>query len=174
MHSSQAWSMDVPNRMLLSISSGLSIIGSFLIILTYVLYKDIQTVSRYIIVCISISDLLTTLSNITGVFMTPDIGGEDTPCVLQSFVGSTAVLCSFLWTMMLAVFLYITLVKENLSLAEQLVWPWSHLVCWLIPLAINVCALCLRKLGNSHDDTSSRWCWIKIGGLFLGASYFLC
>ena len=158
--------MDVSNTVLISISSGLSMLGSILIILTYILYKDIQTVSRHLIVCISIADFFTVLANITGVFMYPAQEGEDTQCILQSFVGTTAVLCSFLWTISLAIFLYVTLVKENKKLAEHLVWPWFHLICWLLPLAINVMALCLKKLGNSRDDTSSGWCWIRIKGMF--------
>lgn len=146
---------------LLVISSGLSIIGSLITFITYAAFRDIQTTSRHIIVCISIADFLTVTANLFGLFSKPN-KGVDVPCQVQSFIGSTFVLSSFLWTVMLGVYLYITLVKENQELAEKLARPWFHILCWLLPLLINVVAINLQVLGNSKDDTSSGWCWIDL------------
>ena len=157
------------NDILLAISAGLSILGCTLILTTYICYKEIRTVSRHIVVCISIADIITTASNLSAIFISPEINSEideinNVSCTVQSFIGTTAVLWSFLWTMVLAMYLYLELVKENKSLGKRLIWPWSHVICWIAPLGINVVALFLHKLGNSGDRNTAGWCWISVFG----------
>ena len=53
--------------------------------------------------------------------------------------------------MALAIILHSVLVRGNKNLGKQIVWPWVHLFCWLIPLGINIAALSPDKLGNSGD-----------------------
>jgi len=108
------------------VTSSLSILGSCLIIGTYFMYKDIQTPSRHLIVCISISDLFYSLAILfTSYGVKPDTSQY---CILQSFVSTTAMMCSFMWTMMLAIFLFISLDRERPSLAIRLIHPWFHLL----------------------------------------------
>ena len=156
------WAMDHVNSALMVTSSSLSIIGCIIIIASYISYKDIRTSSRHIIVCISIADFFVVSANLSGIFVPPHPEKVDTFCILESFVGTTAVLCSFLWSMMLAVFLYITIVRGNVFLAERLIHPYFHLFCWLVPLTINVMALLLHVLGNSGDAATAGWCWIDL------------
>jgi len=135
----------------LLVSTSLSILGSLVVIITYALYKDIRSSSRHIIVCISIADLIVS-------------------------IGSTANLCSFMWTLFLAVFLHITFVQEKPAKARALIHPWFHLLGWLFPLAINVVALCTRNLGDNNDRAVSGWCWIRIPSKFIllmFCSYYL-
>ena len=157
----------LPNKILLTVSAGLSIVGCILMISTYIVYKDIRTVSRHIVVCISIADLIVTTSNCMATAIRPEVDSVVTDidritCTIQSFVGTTAVLWSFLWTMVLAIYLYIDLVKGKQALGKRLIWPWSHLCCWLIPLAINMTGLLLHKLGNAGDRNTAGWCWISV------------
>lgn len=144
------------------ICTSLSIAGCFMIIATYILYREIRSSSRHIIICISISDLILSVANLIGDKY--DDQYTTSFCKIQSFIGSTAVSCSFMWTMMLSVFLYICLVKEKLKYAVSLIHPWFHLVCWLFPLGINVVALLLGKLGNNSDMVASGVCWIAVPG----------
>lgn len=154
------WANGLANTVVLCISSFLSVIGCLVIILTYKHYKEIRTASRHIIVCIAVADLINALSNVSGMLIVPTASGKDIPCVTQSFIGSTSILCSFLWTVALALFLYLTIVVENQHLAKKLICPWFHLICWLLPLSINMLALHLGKLGNSTDADTAGWCWI--------------
>lgn len=167
MHTYESISNGLPNVILLGISSISSVIGSLVVMITYFLYKDIRTVSRHVVVCISISDLTVTFFNFLALLMSPEIDSGLTldnliTCQIQSFVSTTAVLWSFLWTMVLAVYLYCVLVKENTRLAKNIIWPWAHLFCWILPLAINVTALFLGKLGSSGDRNTAGWCWINV------------
>lgn len=146
-------------KYVLLVSTIFSTLGCLLIILTYALYKDIRSPSRHIILCISIADLIVSISNLVAdIFINPS---NKDGCIIQSFIGSTFLLSSFLWTLSLAIFLYISLVLGKPSTAIALVHPWFHLVCWLFPLAINLVALATGNLGDSQDIAVSGWCWIN-------------
>lgn len=153
---------DWVNKTLAGVSTGLSMVGVSIIILTYLFIKEIRTLSRHIIVCISVADLVTCLSNVSGLLITPDATVSSLECKVQSFVGTTAVLSSFLWTMMLAVYLYVIIVKQMHSLGRRIIIPYSHVLCWCLPLAINIIAISFGALGNDEDNTSSGWCWISL------------
>lgn len=151
------------NKAFLKAAATLSSLGSIITILTYALNKDIRTMSRHIIVCISVADLVTCMANLVGIFIIPTTKNTTgAACQIQSFISTTAVLSSFLWTLMLSVYLYIVIVKERLKYAKNMVRPWGHLFCWLLPLGINVTALTTRNLGNDGDITTAGWCWIKM------------
>lgn len=158
-HENREWALKYGAKYVLFVSTILSTLGCLLIILTYALYKDIRSTSRHIIFCISISDLIVSISNLSAdVFIEPPmIEG----CIIQSFIGSIFLLSSFLWTLSLAIFLYISLVMEKPSTAIAMVHPWFHLVCWLLPLVINLVALVTGNLGNGEDFAVAGWCWIN-------------
>ena len=158
----QKFAMENLNKVLVGLATTLSVVGSLLIIFTYVLCKDIRIPSRRIIVFISIADLLTAVPNFTGLFVEPK-EGKDYFCLIQSFISTTSLMCSLLWTIALAVFLFIIFVQENQSLAMK-VFPLFHIVCWGVPVILNIIAFRLSKLGNSGDTVSSGWCWIDASG----------
>lgn len=160
------------NKTLLAMSTGLSGVGCLTILITYGLYKDIRTASRHIIICLSIADLVTVLANCSGLAIQPSTE-NDTFCIIQSFIGSTAILCSFLWTIMLAVYLYVALVCESQRLAKRMIWPWFHILCWSVPLIINIVALLKKRLGNNTDAGTAGWCWIKLTSNSLVSTSFV-
>ena len=45
-----------------------------------------------------------------------------------------------------------------------MVHPWFHLICWLLPLSINLIALLHNVLGDNSDASTSGWCWINLSG----------
>lgn len=163
----QSISNGTTNKILLATASGLSVIGSLIVILTYAMYKDIRSISRHLIICISIADLTVTLFNCLALAISPEVDDQVSnfdfvTCQVQSFISTTALSWSFLWTMVLAIYLYCVVVKSSKSLGKRIVWPWAHMCCWSIPLVINVVALFLGKLGNSGDRNTSGWCWINV------------
>ena len=157
----QKFSLGHLNRGIFLFSAVLSVFGSLLILITYNAYKNIQSPARHIIACLSLADVITVLANSYGVFTKPNQYGGVT-CILQSFIGGGAAMSSYLWTVVLAIYLYVGLVKDNSEILEKLLHPWFHLLCWLLPLGINIVALSMNKLGNGSDRISSGWCWIKI------------
>ena len=152
------------NRVLTTISGSLSLLGTSLIIATYIAWKDFRSTSRRILVYISIADLFIAGSNLVGVWhrhSEPD-GKRDVLCEAQSFVTTTASLWSFFWTTFLAAFMYMTVAKKKRNKAEIMLKVF-HAFGWGIPLIIVGTALGLNKLGNDKDFFTSGWCWIYFG-----------
>ncbi len=102
--------------------------------------------------------------DIFGTF-TPEnpINPQDSTCVAQSFITNTASITSFCWTATLALYLYITIVKNRLSLGRRML-PWFHVLNWSLGPVINIIALTQKMLGSSANELTGGWCWIYHSG----------
>ena len=150
------------------ISCSLSILGSLLILYTYVRWKDVRTGSRSIITFLAIADFFTALGYVIGsvnyIVHFGDTGGTQPcrvfqqVCQVQSFLTSTSSLSSFAWTAILAVYLYLIIVKAKINLAYKLM-PLYHVIAWLLPILITLPLLCVGRLGYS-SYAASNWCYI--------------
>ena len=160
---------DIGPSIVAILSCTLSILGSLLIIYTYVRWKDLRTGSRSIITFLAIADLVTAAGYIIGSVNYIYHFGEtedtqpcavfNTVCQIQSFVTSTSSLCSFAWTSILAFYLYTVIVKEKVNLVTRLI-PLYHLIAWLLPLIITLPLLITGRLGYA-PYAASNWCFIK-------------
>ena len=172
------------NQTIVIIFATISIICSILIFITFIYLREVRTLTRQIIICITLADFFTALANLCGVLVIgTQFEGEKVEnqlslswCSIQSFVSSTSSLCSFLWTMVLSVALYQVLINENFDRFVRLL-PLFHIICWLLPLVINITALVLGKLGyylNTYG--TGGWCWIGLLlfiFLFISRNYLL-
>ena len=148
------------NRVLTTISGSLSLLGTSLIIGTYIAWKDFRSTSRIILVYVSIADFIVAGSNLVGVWHRHTETGRDVLCEAQSFVTATASLWSFFWTTFLAAFMYMTVAKKQRNKAVIMLKVF-HGFGWGIPIIIVGTALGLQKLGNDKDFYTSGWCWIN-------------
>lgn len=141
------------------VSCGLSFLGSSLIILTYLLWADLRTTPRKLLVFLSVSDWLSAVSYAYGV---GSVFQQDSPgCVAQAAVSTFANTSSFFWTVAIAVYLYIFIVCSSQRLADSLQLCF-HLVSWGVPLVITGAAVGLSKMGYSASEVSVGWCWVRI------------
>lgn len=147
------------NRTLMTITSAFSLFGALVIIVTYVTWKDIRSISRQILVYISIADCVVVGSYLFGTFLPPNT--DSSACIVQSFLSTTANLWSFFWTTFMAIFLYTTIARKNPRMAEKMFWIF-HGIGWGIPIFIVILALEADVLGNDRDIYSSGWCWIRV------------
>ena len=154
------YATSLPNRFLLSCFSCLSILGSSLIIVSYIRWKDIRTTSRRILVCLSISDLLVSCGYLAGSLIAKWQREIGSTCVAQSFIASSAGIASFMWSASLAIYLYCTLVKKRKALADKLVAVF-HAINWTTGPIMNFVAYKQDMLGNSLDKVTGGWCWIR-------------
>ena len=155
------FAMSPLNQTFVSLTSILSMAGSLVIILSYMAWKDIRTVSRKVLVWLSICDFFIALGNICGTFFRPTtIENQDKKCIVQSFIMSAASVSSFCWSVTLACCLYMTIIKNNYQLFVFLT-PYFHIFNWSIGLLINTGAAVDNMLGNTHDEVTSGWCWIR-------------
>ncbi|XP_056279215.1 G-protein coupled receptor 157 [Pseudoliparis swirei] len=140
-------------------SCALSVVGSSLIILTYVMWSDLRTTPRRLLVYLSVADWLSAVSYAFGVWRMFRSNSLD--CVAQGAISTFANTSSFFWTVAIAVYLYVFIVRSSQRVADSLVWVF-HLVSWGVPLAITVAAVCLNKIGYDASEVSVGWCWVRI------------
>ncbi|XP_061592306.1 G-protein coupled receptor 157 [Cololabis saira] len=137
----------------------LSFLGSSLIILTFIIWPDLRTTPRKLLVFLSVSDWLSAASYAFGVgrgFLS-----DSTDCVAQGAVSTFANTSSFFWTVAIAVYLYIFIVRSNQRAADSLVL-FFHIVSWGVPLVITITAVCLSKIGYDASEVSVGWCWVRL------------
>ncbi|XP_066547709.1 G-protein coupled receptor 157 isoform X2 [Amia ocellicauda] len=146
-------------QVIILISCVLSFFGSCLIIFSYIVWKDLRTKPRRLLVFLSVADLISALSYFYGVLRVFESDSWD--CVLQGALSTFSNTSSFFWTVAIAIYLYIFIVKSDQRLADSLSL-WFHVISWGIPLVITVAAVSLQKIGYDASEVSVGWCWVSI------------
>ncbi|XP_003963270.2 G-protein coupled receptor 157 isoform X1 [Takifugu rubripes] len=137
----------------------LSFVGSSLIILTFIVWSDLRTTPRTLLVYLSVSDWLSAVSYAFGVWRVFRTDSLD--CTIQGAISTFANSSSFFWTVAIAVYLYIFIVRSSQRVADSLVL-FFHLVSWGVPLVLTVTAVSLGKIGYDASEVSVGWCWVRI------------
>ena len=126
----------------------LSMLGAGAIILSFVFSKELHTTSRFLLLNLSIGDLIVAVSNFIGattsykfegINQTQESHSIDSVCQFQAFTGLYGTDVSILWTVVLLTYLYISLVccRPN-TLMNRTISAVSMVVCWGVPLVIAV------------------------------------
>ena len=141
----------------------LSILGAGLIILTYVAFRDLRTTARQLLVNLSIADIVVAASHLVGLLAVLESYRTRNPCsaslqlsgynISATIVANETVdnvICqvqggftlfgtvgSFLWTIAVAVYLFVVIVADKPSLGRKLRFVF-YPVCWGIPAGIAV------------------------------------
>ena len=149
------------NQYLTTVTSALSFFGTLFIIVSFFAWKDIRTTSRRILVYISTADFFTSVATIAAITSFWISGRESKKvCFVQSIVGTLSVLCSFFWTVFMALYLYFAVCRKNSRLAQRLMLLF-HVFGWGIPAVIVSIAVSENKLGDNGDKVTSGWCWVS-------------
>ena len=149
----------------------LSTIGSSLIIMTFILFKDIRTIPRQLLFNLSIADLLTALTNFSGLFTDFDkylnyclVPLEDQnaaiqdACIAQASIAQLTTNSSILWTICIALYMLIIIVFRKESIANKLLSLY-YVLSWGLPLAITLWFSTVGYLGYD-PETTPGWCGI--------------
>ena len=147
----------------------LSILGSLLIILSYILFKKRRTRAREILLHISLMDLGVALSNLIGLSVYFDHyyfehkqnysdvrASIKCLCHTQAFFSFYCTYASILWTIALAGFIYFLITHHKTRIAIHF-HRFSYVVCYGLPLLVSLWLILTKKLGYSPLD-SSGWC----------------
>ncbi|XP_043978243.1 G-protein coupled receptor 157 [Gambusia affinis] len=146
-------------RVVVLCTCALSFLGSSLIILTHIIWTDLRTTPRRLLVFLSVTDWLSAVSYAFGVWSV--FRTDSTECVAQGAISTFSNTSSFFWTVSIAVYLYVFIVRSSQRVADSLV-VFFHLVSWGVPLVITVTAVCLSKIGYDASEVSVGWCWVRI------------
>ena len=171
--SSHIYFKNLSVRVVSGISCSASILGSTLIILSYLCFKKLRTRVREILVHLSVADAGVATANLVGVVVYFDqyytitydqeeiviIPPHDNVkhlCVAQAFFAVYFTLCSILWTVSLAVYLYFILVHHG-TYNAKLFLAFAYVFCYALPLLLSLWAVLTNKLGYSPYN-SAGWC----------------
>ena len=159
------------------ISSSLSVVGSLLIIILFLAWKDMRSSNtRKMIFLIAVADLFTAASFISAVtkhytFLHQLHPGETVTveirnnsdyvrfCEAQAFLTVYFQCVSFFLTSFLAVYFVIILVFKKHKLARKLILPFC-LTSWTMPIITCGYVLSHRRFGISDSRSSVGWCFI--------------
>lgn len=156
------------------VSSVFACAGCFLLVGTYVVFKDLRkSTAQSIVTQLALADLANAVGIIIGAinflvhFNSKEKNGSkscqifDTVCTLQSYITQWAGVTSYIWTSLLAVFLTLryTCSDRATSIFAKMM-PLFTVISWLFPLVYLIPMLSLRKLGYSRYG-ASNWCYIK-------------
>lgn len=106
-------------------SCALSFVGTSLIIFTYFAWPDLRTTPRMLLLFLSVADWLSAVSYGYGVWRV--FRSDSLDCVIQGAVSTFANSSSFFWTMAIAVYLYVYIVRSTQRVADSMV-SFFHLV----------------------------------------------
>lgn len=154
-------------RVVVGITCCLSMIGAVLIILSYVLIKDIRTKAREILLNLSLMDFIVAAANLIGILVNFDdyfskynnANGTymvNTFCKAQAFFAMYATISSILWTNCIAVYIFLHIMFEGKLSVFWTMFSF-YVLSYGLPLILNIWFLLTNKLGYSPYG-SSGWC----------------
>ena len=163
-------------RVVVGITNVLTILGSALILVSYLCFPSLRTGARLILLHLSLMDLVVGLAHLVGgvsdlnskynLTKSGPAGrntysvspGIDVFCKIQAFVGYYAIISSVLWTVCLSVYMY--LLNEHtlrmLNVIKYYIWL-ACAACYGIPLFLTLWTQLTGRLGYAPYD-SAGWC----------------
>ena len=150
---------------LVGVTSGLSILGSLFIIVTFICFKKIRSHGRFLIFNLSVMDLLTALAHVVGITVNFHNKSLQEPnslweggCIAQGVVALFGTLGSILWTNALALYLFLLLVSRNPRVPRVSTYI-MYVVCYMVPSVICIVLATAGDIGV-HGSTAG-WCSLK-------------
>ena len=158
-------------RTVVSVTCVLSMVGAVLIILSYVLIKDIRTKAREILLNLSLMDFFVAAANMVGILVdfddtlshqnaTQGYINLDGACRAQAFIAMYCTISSILWTNCIAIYIYFHIMLEG---RLNVFWTMFafYVLSYGLPLIVNIWFLMSGKLGYSPYG-SSGWCSVIV------------
>lgn len=160
-------------RVVVAVVCVLTIIGSVVILVSYVCFRSLRSKARLILVHISVMDLAVGASNLIGLLVfyryynmssssfPPALDGF---CQFQAFVAEYSTLSSVLWTVSLGVYMYILVAPSMVARTRdkrfyaRFMWC-SSIISYGLPLVVTLWLLLTGRLGYSPED-SAGWCTV--------------
>lgn len=143
----------------------LSILGSLLITLSYLCFKNLRSRTREILLHVSLMDMGVGLANLIGLSVYFDRYLYNsahanttvaTLCRAQAFCAAYFTYGSILWTISLAVYLYFLIIHHQTRMAIFFL-RFSYIFCYGLPFLVSLWFVLTKRLGYSPYD-SAGWC----------------
>ncbi|KAK3098638.1 hypothetical protein FSP39_021472 [Pinctada imbricata] len=146
-------------------ASSLSVFGGLGLILVYILFKDMRTGGRKLLMFIAMMDALTAIGNILGVIWlhcrtTPscrNVYESMTFCRFHAILTIFSSISSNLWMVVMGTCLLVSIVHTKPNFAMQHMKKF-YFICWPIAGFIAIVTLAANVVG--FDPGIASWCWI--------------
>jgi G protein-coupled receptor 157 len=116
-------------RAVVLLSCVLSALGSGLLVVTHALWPELRSRARRLLLFLSLADLLSAASYFYGVLQ--DFADTSWDCVLQGALSTFANTSSFFWTVAIALYLYLSIVRAARGPGTDLLLWAFHVVRWV-------------------------------------------
>ncbi len=122
----------------------LSMLGSGAIIVSFIAFRELRTTMRYLLLNLSIADLIVAVTNLFGSmyslrYLNEPRNGTDIPCVVQAGVGLIGVDASIIWTVVFIVYIYMFLVCcRPRTLKNVVLLSIITVISWMLPTALVI------------------------------------
>lgn len=147
-----------------AVSSVLSILGSLLIMVTYLSWKDMrQSVPRTIVFWLAVADLLSAVGYLAAsIFHLSNRGAPSYSGLCTFFSTWTTYFpkAAYLWTVFLAVYFVVVLILRKGQWARKLMFVF-HLTAWLLPMTFVVPMAATGWLGRAEYSQGPTWCFVS-------------
>ncbi len=151
-------------------SSAFSCLGSILIVLAFIFFKDIRGgMAQRIITALAIADFVSAAGYIAGSInyivhyndrVKNDCTAFRTICQVQAFITTWSSMSSFAWTAILAVYFYLVLVyQKQRPFNTKYRRLFLHIFSWVTPGLIVIPFTGLNFLGYA-PFAASNWCFV--------------
>lgn len=128
--------------------STVSLLGSLVIIASYLRFRELHKTSFALITQLSLADIGADITYFFG-----DPPADSSACIVQGFLQQWFQLSTIFWTVAIAYMLFKTVLRQQTTKDE---FRYSLLLCWGVPLVLA----CLPFSTDSYGDAGA-WCWIK-------------
>ena len=167
-------------RITSGITAILSILGASLIVFTYAAYKNLRTTARQLLLNLSIADIIVSGSHFVGILQDykhdlliqssvvnhtthttndslfpPYMYTTNALCDTQAAFTAIGTVASFLWSMLIAVYMLVLTQSTSAKLRKVLV-PIIYIICWGIPIVIMIGLAALKYLGYNPYDSPGK------------------
>ena len=149
--------------------------GAILIILSYILIKELRTKAREILVNLSLMDFMVAAANFTGVvanfdqylvdkthikYPEPTYNVVEHVCVAQASFAMYGTHSSILWTIAIAVYIYLVIMYDKAPVVRRSTYAF-YVICYGLPLISTLWFSLTGKLGYSRYG-GSGWCSLVV------------
>lgn len=160
----------IVEQVLVSCTTFLSMLGTLLIVGTFIAFSSLRTRARQILVQLSVADFAVALSQLVGVNVNlqryagqictneplDDVNiTSDTFCKVQGGLTIFFTISSFFWTVAVAIYLLTVIVFESQRVGKWLTYAF-YPICWGIPAAMVMMFGILKSIGfHANVDTGT-------------------
>ncbi len=166
-------------RIVIAVTCFLSMIGSAMIILTYIFFKQLRTQTRQILVHLSLMDFGVAMANFVGAvvyfdryyydhfntYQNFDVRDEiGYTCKFQAAVSITCNTSSVLWTIAVAIYLHFRIVTHFGPGREKFFFFLVialNIFCYGVPILLLIWLTVTNRIGFAPYD-SSGWCTLIV------------